>query len=946
MGKPFGGALELKQLATPAGNPASGAMLLYFKADGKLYAKNQSGVEAAIDTAAGGPANMVTTDTSQTITGVKTLNAIPLFNLPSGVNSLSGTQLTGASMRVWHDRMRFSAPTYETSADGVGWTTQAAGTGRGVFTARSDQPVSIDNAARYVRWTWNDSSLSYGGMQRLLLKFAYVTPAPNVVVTVWSSADGNTWTQRLAPTTLSSTSANAFALPVTDNSSDGWYRIQYQVVGGGASGAVARPNGIEVQTARWGDQGSGDERETPYYWDYSRLIGFYNTIRPMSDAAFDLGQSGARWRDCWMSGTLNVGTLNPTNALPQSKTHASPDTDASGTALHHTLGSSANQAAPGNHTHTAAAVGAEPTLGTGTASQFLRGDKVWATPPDTNTTYPTPTQAEAEAGTATTPSAFTAERVKQAIISLAPLANTVSPSAPASPKNGAIWLDTDEPGVSGGTLAGLGSNTFTGKQTITSSGGAVTPVEVKGTSNQSSDLQQWTSGSGSIVAKMTAKGMYIPSSFDLRNIPPTFITSMQLSQNAVMQNVVKGPVTGELFASQTDNAATETFWITRMTAQGTLKDYMCCRYGGHGTSFYLEQDPDGTTWITLPWAEAAPAGAQNDIVRFKYDPTFTTAAPLYRSNTSKFTVRPKFGLGYVIPIVDEKNDNVVFRISGPDAQGVTQDNFQLRKRSEWLAGVDNVLATIGPIQVTVGDGTQPYWTPQGWALNDWQLFFYSGNSAQTNENLLSAYTFQPGQNVTAADYRVSTANIAKDPVDGSIDDNFHEPEGISFYRDPNRGDLTLLIGVTTGPQNQRRHKLFAFNALNADRLIGETLKALDTPRWEKLGSSFGANYGNVSGRYPAAFRIWPNNMVEWTGCVQNTTGPIPSGVTDLISVPDRAAPTGTLHFACGASGPALPITRIAVTKLPNSVIQNGRGDATIDWVDLSSIRYDKNPDSM
>lgn len=37
--------------------------------------------------------------------------------------------------------------------------------------------------------------------------------------------------------------------------------------------------------------------------------------------------------------------------LPQSKTHDSPDTDSAPTALHHTLGSGANQAAPGNHTH-------------------------------------------------------------------------------------------------------------------------------------------------------------------------------------------------------------------------------------------------------------------------------------------------------------------------------------------------------------------------------------------------------------------------------------------------------------------------------------------------------------------------------------------------------------------------------------------------------------------
>lgn len=52
------------------------------------------------------------------------------------------------------------------------------------------------------------------------------------------------------------------------------------------------------------------------------------------------------------------------------------------------------------------------TTNTATSTTFLRGDKTWATP--TNTTYSVPTQAEAEAGTATTGRAFSSQRVRQA----------------------------------------------------------------------------------------------------------------------------------------------------------------------------------------------------------------------------------------------------------------------------------------------------------------------------------------------------------------------------------------------------------------------------------------------------------------------------------------------------------------------------------------------------
>jgi hypothetical protein len=41
----------------------------------------------------------------------------------------------------------------------------------------------------------------------------------------------------------------------------------------------------------------------------------------------------------------------PTQQLAQANTHQSPDTDSGPTALHHTLGTGANQAAAGNHSH-------------------------------------------------------------------------------------------------------------------------------------------------------------------------------------------------------------------------------------------------------------------------------------------------------------------------------------------------------------------------------------------------------------------------------------------------------------------------------------------------------------------------------------------------------------------------------------------------------------------
>lgn len=68
------------------------------------------------------------------------------------------------------------------------------------------------------------------------------------------------------------------------------------------------------------------------------------------------------------------------------------------------------------HTHTVSDVDAS---GTASSTTYLRGDGTWATP--TNTTYSAMTQAEMEAGTATSSRSITAQRLKQAVEYHAPV---------------------------------------------------------------------------------------------------------------------------------------------------------------------------------------------------------------------------------------------------------------------------------------------------------------------------------------------------------------------------------------------------------------------------------------------------------------------------------------------------------------------------------------------
>lgn len=87
--------------------------------------------------------------------------------------------------------------------------------------------------------------------------------------------------------------------------------------------------------------------------------------------------------DGTLTGVLTVATITLTNPLTQAKTHASPDTDSAPSALHHTLGTAANQAAAGNHTHDAAGISSGTLAiargGTNSAASPLAGAVAYGT---------------------------------------------------------------------------------------------------------------------------------------------------------------------------------------------------------------------------------------------------------------------------------------------------------------------------------------------------------------------------------------------------------------------------------------------------------------------------------------------------------------------------------------------------------------------------------------
>ena len=242
----------------------------------------------------------------QTISDTKTFSKTPILNPPTG--PLVHTQITSHNLRMWHDRFRFSSPVYSTSPDGVTWTPVAGG--GNALDGRSDTGTSILHTDRYARWYWdNTNDMAYANIARLVARWGYVATIPDVLVTVESSANGTAWTVR-GTTTMTSASNQQFAMSLSDNGGDTYYRVTMQVIGGAASGTVAVLHMLELQNYRIGSQGKGFEVEEPFWWNYTREIGLYNHIRVMAATnTIDLGTTGTRFRDGYFAGTLTAGAL-------------------------------------------------------------------------------------------------------------------------------------------------------------------------------------------------------------------------------------------------------------------------------------------------------------------------------------------------------------------------------------------------------------------------------------------------------------------------------------------------------------------------------------------------------------------------------------------------------------------------------------------------------------
>ncbi|MGG0774693.1 teichoic acid biosynthesis protein [Bacillus rugosus] len=284
------------------------------------------------------------------------------------------------------------------------------------------------------------------------------------------------------------------------------------------------------------------------------------------------------------------------------------------------------------------------------------------------------------------------------------------------------------------------------------------------------------------------------TSFDYTTVPPVYYTTLNLADKTVLQCFVIDEETGDIYATQVSSGNTDesqSYTITRMNQNGVMLDSMKVVHGGHGTTIGLERE-NGQLYIWSNYDVVDTNGSTigHDLVRFPYTPGATI-----NGGNGGITRYSKFNDKYTIPVIDQKNGLIAFRIK----EEGDNSTVELRKLSDVKTGVDKKLGTVKvPSDLLY---------LQGFTIDGYDLYWYTGD---TNSQMYPAELVQFSFKDGALKKRI-TCDFGRG-ADGKYEGDFREPESIYLYKDPITGKKSLFAGIATGTVGKRNAKIYAYHS--------------------------------------------------------------------------------------------------------------------------------------
>lgn len=256
---------------------------------------------------------------NKTFSGQTTLSADSIYTVGTNTKIVANSAAIIQSpipKYLWHDLFAFNykvTPTYYITTNNSTWT--EATLDKRPFAQKENFSYQVIKATGQTgsRWVWHNNAFSYSSGIWLVIGVAYASPVATATITFETSSDGNTWTTRFT-NTHNTSSAPIWCYLNGGYGADSYLRLTITKDTSDTT-KVFNINAIKLLTVRWGDQGGGSEYEYPYSWDENKNVTFPAQVTATT-----------------LAGNLNWSYIQNKPTIP-------------------TIGTGANNAAAGNHTH-------------------------------------------------------------------------------------------------------------------------------------------------------------------------------------------------------------------------------------------------------------------------------------------------------------------------------------------------------------------------------------------------------------------------------------------------------------------------------------------------------------------------------------------------------------------------------------------------------------------
>ncbi|MGP5375294.1 phage baseplate protein [Brachybacterium alimentarium] len=299
-------------------------------------------------------------------------------------------------------------------------------------------------------------------------------------------------------------------------------------------------------------------------------------------------------------------------------------------------------------------------------------------------------------------------------------------------------------------------------------------------------------------------------------IVPQYVTRLEVRTNDVVQAFVRDRK-GFYYASQVhvDNSVPGGhFEMSRLDAMGRVMDRSILLEAGHGGPFGYEETDDGI-YFWIWWS--GDAGSTGMLRRWKYTPgvTVNRSHPTVEKVPDLISNTP--GLQWINLSVNPPLDLVAFMTRVAD--GGSYDKIELRKFSEYKAGIDNVIATLPPIKVSENGAFQGIT-----ATNEYCYVLRGMGTPGVQEAQIQQYRWSDGKLMHV--HKVwPYAYGGTDPAGRKA-----EPEGLFPWWD-NAGRMSLMYGFATNKAGRSIMSVYSFAPVDfqGDTGTSQSLQRLYSP---------------------------------------------------------------------------------------------------------------------